>query len=61
VSGTPCVPDNRFCSPNNMNCASAPTSSAGAMYEFRFTTAGVFPYYCAPHVGAGMVGTITVR
>jgi plastocyanin len=29
-------------------------------FQHFFTTAGEFPYYCVPHVGAGMVGTITV-
>ena len=26
-----------------------------------FTTAGTFNYYCSPHVGLGMVGSVTVQ
>ncbi len=63
VSGTiaTCTPDDRFCSPTGTSCSTAPTSMAGEMYEFRFTTSGSFPYFCAPHCGAGMSGTIVVR
>ena len=42
-------------------CAGAPTSVQGATYDHRFTTAGTFPYFCRPHVGAGMIGSVTVR
>ena len=62
INGTNGVPVNGgFCSPFNMGCANAPTSNANAVYQFMFAKAGVFPYYCAPHVGAGMSGTITVQ
>ncbi|MSP61753.1 MAG: hypothetical protein EXR72_15745 [Myxococcales bacterium] len=53
--------DNKFCSPNGMNCAAAPTSNAGTTYDFKFTMAGSYPYFCAPHAGAGMKGTVTVQ
>jgi plastocyanin len=31
------------------------------MYDHTFTTAGTFPYFCAPHASSGMVGTIVVQ
>jgi plastocyanin len=35
--------------------------SPGESYESTFTEPGVYSYYCEPHRGAGMVGTITVQ
>ena len=32
----------------------------GETYSYEFTETGEFPYYCIPHVNAGMTGTITV-
>lgn len=32
----------------------------GQKYEFRFSKAGTFKYFCTPHKSAGMVGTVTV-
>ena len=55
------APDNKFCNPNNMSGANAPVVGAGTTYEFKFTQAGSFPYYCVPHFGAGMTGTVTVQ
>jgi plastocyanin len=60
VSGTTCVPDNKFCNPSDTSCATAPIMSAGAMYEHTFTTAGEFPYFCGPHCALGMTGKVTV-
>lgn len=60
VSGTVAA-DNKFCSPTDTNCATAPTSASGATYSHTFTTAGAYPYFCAPHRLAGMTGTITVQ
>ncbi len=37
------------------------TSVAGQSFEVRFDQVGAFDYFCVPHRGAGMVGTITVR
>jgi plastocyanin len=54
------TPDNKFCSPSNTNCSTIQVSNVGATYEHTFTTAGAFPYYCAPHGNIGMVGTIEV-
>ena len=39
----------------------ATLGSSGATFEHTFDTAGDFPYYCVPHRGAGMTGTITVQ
>jgi plastocyanin len=55
------TPDNKFCSPNDTNCATSPTSMTGAIYSHTFTTAGTYPYFCRPHAGAGMTGTIIVQ
>lgn len=60
VSGAACVPDNKFCSPADLTCATAPTAAAGASYERTFTSAGTFPYFCAPHCSGGMVGSVVV-
>lgn len=35
-------------------------AARGATYSVTFTAPGTYPYYCKPHVGAGMKGTITV-
>jgi plastocyanin len=35
--------------------------SPGESYETTFSEPGVYSYYCEPHRGAGMVGTITVQ
>ncbi len=32
----------------------------GQKYEFKFSKAGTFKYFCTPHKSAGMVGTVTV-
>jgi plastocyanin len=61
VSGGTGTPDNKFCSPNDMSCATGTTSNSGATYDHTFATAGTYPYFCVPHAGAGMVGTIIVQ
>lgn len=61
VSGSNATADNKFCSPNDMNCSAAALSNAGDTYSHKFTAAGSFPYFCRPHAGAGMTGTITVQ
>jgi plastocyanin len=61
VSGTNGNADGVFCSPNNANCAAAPTSAAGAVYSRTFTVAKSYPYFCGPHALLGMTGTITVQ
>jgi plastocyanin len=35
--------------------------SPGESFESTFTEPGTYTYYCEPHRGAGMVGTITVQ
>jgi plastocyanin len=61
TSGTGCTPDNQFCSPNDTNCATAATSITGATYSHTFPAAGTFPYFCRPHCGSGMTGSIVVQ
>lgn len=53
--------DNAFCSPNDANCAQAALSNAGFVYRHKFNQAGSFSYFCAPHLGAGMTGTVNVN
>lgn len=35
--------------------------SPGESYETTFNEPGVYSYYCEPHRGAGMIGTVTVQ
>ncbi len=35
--------------------------AAGESFEITFAEPGEYPYYCEPHRGAGMAGTITVE
>src|SRR5262249_13928971 len=60
VSGSSCIADNRFCSPNDTGCAGTGSSGAGAVYTHTFNTAGNFPYFCSPHCFSGMTGTVIV-
>ena len=39
----------------------ASLNDAGQKFEHTFTSAGAFSYFCRPHVGRGMTGTITVN
>jgi plastocyanin len=61
VSGSGCVADGQFCSPNDSACATATLSGSGTIYSHTFTAAGTFPYFCSAHCALGMVGTITVQ
>jgi plastocyanin len=60
TSGSGGVPDNLFCSPNDLNCGIANPSSTGARYRHTFATAGTFKYYCAIH-GPIMSATVQVN
>ncbi|ELS01387.1 plastocyanin [Xenococcus sp. PCC 7305] len=35
--------------------------SPGNTYETTFTSPGIYPYYCQPHRGAGMLGEVIVE
>jgi plastocyanin len=61
TSGTNGNADGLFCSPADGTCAGTPTSPAGTTYDHRFESAGTFPYFCRPHAGMGMAGSVTVR
>ena len=54
VSGSSCKPDGKFSSGTT-------TVGPGSTFEQKFDTAGTFPYYCDPHCGMGMTGTIVVE
>jgi plastocyanin len=60
TSGNPCTADGQFCSPNNMNCSQCVTSALGFVYEFTFTQAGNFSYFCCVHCAFGMIGAVNV-
>src|SRR5215472_10264764 len=60
TSGDPCTPDGQFCSPNNMFCGDCVTSNQGSVYEFTFTQAGSFSYFCCVHCVFGMTGVVNV-
>src|SRR5262252_10011822 len=57
---TACTADGQFCSPNNTNCSTCVTSTIGFVYEFTFTQAGNFSYYCCVHCHFGMIGAVNV-
>jgi plastocyanin len=60
TSGDPCTADGQFCSPNNTNCGQCMTSSQGSVYQFTFTQAGSFSYFCCVHCAFGMTGVVNV-
>jgi plastocyanin len=57
---TSCISDGMFCSPNNTNCSTCMTSNIGFVYEFTFTQAGNFTYFCCVHCHFGMIGSVNV-
>jgi plastocyanin len=36
-------------------------NAPGEKFTTKFTTAGTYGYYCEPHQGAGMKGTVIVQ
>jgi plastocyanin len=60
TSGENCFPDQRFCSPDNMHCEAGILNDTGFVYEFTFTQAGIYHYFCALHCFAGMTGVVNV-
>jgi plastocyanin len=61
TSGSSCTADNGFCSPNNASCSTGSTSGTQATYSHTFASAGTFPYFCVPHCGGGMTGSVVVQ
>jgi len=61
TSGTACIADGQFCSPDNMNCDAGVLNDTGFVYEFTFTQPGMYHYFCAIHCFAGMTGVVNVR
>lgn len=61
VSGSACIANNQFCSPNDMDCANSTSSPQGAMYSHTFNQAGTFAYFCSPHCFNAMTGTVIVN
>ena len=59
-SGSNCVSDNLFCSPNNTSCSMNTASNTGATYDRIFLSQGTFPFFCRPHCSFGMTGTVFV-
>jgi plastocyanin len=60
TSGVQCTADGQFCSPNNTNCSTGVLSNLGFVYEFTFTQAGSFSYFCIAHCAFGMTGSVNV-
>ena len=60
TSGASCTADGHFCSPNNMNCTTCVLSNQSFVYEFTFTQAGSFSYFCCAHCAFGMTGVVNV-
>ena len=60
TSGTPCIPNGQFCSPDNMNCQAGALSNIGTVYEHTFTQAGTYSYFCHAHCEYGMSGVVIV-
>lgn len=52
TSGTDCTADGFF---------NSGTVEPGQQFTFTFDTIGELPYYCIPHCGIGMEGTVTVE
>jgi plastocyanin len=46
--------------PNAGSLFDAPLTSVNTTFQYVFNTAGTYPYFCRPHEGFGMKGTITV-
>jgi plastocyanin len=59
-TGTSCMPDGQFCSPDNMHCEAGILNNTGFVYEFTFTQPGMYQYFCALHCFAGMTGVVNV-
>jgi len=57
---TSCTSDGQFCSPNNTNCSTCVLSNVNFVYEFTFTQAGNFSYFCCAHCVIGMIGAVNV-
>jgi len=60
TSGASCTEDERFCSPDNMNCDDGILNNTGFVYEFTFTQPGMYQYFCDLHCPVGMTGVINV-
>jgi len=60
TSGNPCIPDNQFCSPNDMNCGARTLSGPGTVYQHLFIQPGAYSYFCAAHCEYGMTGMVNV-
>ena len=59
-SGTPCIPNGQFCSPDNTNCQAGTLSNLGTVYEHTFTQLGTYSYFCHAHCEYGMTGVVNV-
>jgi plastocyanin len=60
TSGTSCIEDERFCSPDNMNCDDGILNNTGFVYEYTFTQPGMYQYFCDLHCVVGMTGVVNV-
>ena len=60
TSGTPCITDRQFCSPDNTNCNAGVLSNTGSVYEHTFGQSGTYSYFCFAHCEYGMSGVVNV-
>jgi plastocyanin len=60
TSGTSCMADGQFCSPENMDCEAGILNDKGFVYEYTFAQAGSYQYFCALHCFAAMTGVVNV-
>ena len=60
TSGTSCIADEQFCSPDNMDCDAGILNDKGFVYEYTFTQPGSYQYFCALHCFAAMTGVVNV-
>ncbi len=67
VSGGVGTADGKFCNgtttPSMSICSSNSTNPMvnTGTFSWTFTAAGSYPYFCRPHAGMGMTGTVTVQ
>ena len=59
-SGSGCAADGQYCSPNDTNCVSSPTSSTNTTYSHTFNQPGTYSYFCSVHCFSGMTGMVNV-
>ncbi|MGZ5552796.1 MAG: cupredoxin domain-containing protein [Chthoniobacterales bacterium] len=60
TSGSPCTPDEQYCSPSDMSCGIPNTGNTNDVYLHTFNQPGEYLYFCSIHCSTGMTGTVEV-